>query len=62
MVLCAMGAAAQGSVKGHVLDKQTNEALQFVNVRVLQGEKLVKGAITDVRSANCLISTQNESW
>ena len=48
MVLCAVGAMAQsGSVKGRVLDKQTDEALQFVNVRVMKGETLVKGAITD---------------
>ena len=48
MVLCTLGARAQGSVKGRVLDKQTDEVLQFVNVRVMQGTKLVKGAITDI--------------
>jgi outer membrane receptor protein involved in Fe transport len=50
MVLATVSAAAQGSgsVKGRVLDKQTDEALQFVNVRIMQGEKLVKGATTDV--------------
>ncbi|MCR4583935.1 MAG: TonB-dependent receptor [Prevotella sp.] len=42
---------AQGSVKGKVIDRQTNEALQFVNIRVTQDEKLVKGAITDVDGA-----------
>ena len=47
MALGAMSAAAQGSVKGRVLDKQSDEALQFVNVRVMRGETLVKGAITD---------------
>ena len=42
-------AAAQGTVKGKVLDKQTNEVLQFVNIRVSQAGtgKMVKGAITD---------------
>lgn len=38
---------AQGSVRGKVLDKQTDEALQFVNIRITQGERLVTGAITD---------------
>ena len=40
---------AQGIVKGKVLDKQSNEALQFVNIRVSQAAsgKLIKGAITD---------------
>ena len=48
MVLGTVSAAAQGgSVKGRVLDKQTDEALQFVNIRILKGETLVKGAITD---------------
>lgn len=44
-------ALAQGTVKGRVLDKQTNEVLQFVNVRVSQAAtgKMVKGAITDTK-------------
>ncbi len=44
-----VAAAAQGTVKGKVLDRQTNEALQFVNIRVSQAgtDKMVKGAITD---------------
>ena len=42
---------AQGNVKGKVIDKQTDEALQFVNVRVMKGDKLVKGAITDVNGS-----------
>ncbi len=42
---------AQGTVKGRVLDKQTNEVLQFVNIRVTQSAtgKMVKGAITDAK-------------
>ena len=46
---CALVAWAQGSVKGKVLDKQTNEALQYVNIRVAEAVsgKLVKGGITD---------------
>ena len=35
-------------MKGKVIDKQTDEALQFVNIRVMQGDKLVRGAITDI--------------
>ena len=38
---------AQGTVRGRVIEKQTNEALEFANVRVLQGTKFIKGAITD---------------
>lgn len=42
-------ASAQGSVKGKVLDKQTDEVMEFVNVAVeTPAGKLVKGAITDV--------------
>lgn len=50
-LVCAAAAWAQGVVKGKVLDKQTNEAVQFVNVRVTQAgtDKMVKGAITDVK-------------
>ena len=41
-------ATAQGSVRGKVIDKQTDEVLQFVNVAVENtAGKLVKGAITD---------------
>src|SRR5574344_216387 len=50
-ICCTLGVMAQGSVKGRVMDKQTDEALQYVNVRVMQGAKLVKGAITDVNGS-----------
>ena len=43
----SLTALAQGSVRGRVLDRQTDEGLPFVNIRVVQGAKLVKGAITD---------------
>ena len=49
--LCAVQVGAQGVVKGKVIDRQTDESLQFVNVRISQGDKLVKGAITDVDGA-----------
>ena len=51
LIWCALGAEAQGVVKGKVIDRQTDEALQFVNIRVSQGSKLVKGAITDIDGA-----------
>lgn len=51
--MVAAAAVAQGLVKGKVLDKQTNEVLQYVNVTVEQAAsgKMVKGAITDIDGA-----------
>lgn len=47
-ILGVTTAFAQGSVKGKVIDKQTDEAMQFVNVAVqTSAGKLIKGAITD---------------
>jgi len=53
MMLCAAGAwAQQGLVRGKVLDRQTDEPLQFVNVRVTDGQgKLAGGGMTDVKGA-----------
>lgn len=49
----AIAALAQGSLKGKVMDKQTNEALQFVNIRVTNNAtaKMVKGTVTDADGA-----------
>lgn len=49
MLACTMAALAQGTVKGRVLDKQTNDVLQFVNIRLTDSKsgKMIKGAITD---------------
>ena len=50
LVLSTVVALAQGSVKGHVLDKKSDESLEFVNVAVYQQgdtSKILKGAITD---------------
>ena len=46
--MCAM--ASDGVVKGKILDKTTNEALGFVNVRVTRrnSTELVKGDVTDI--------------
>ena len=35
-LVSAMGMSAQGMVRGLVADKQTDEVLQFVNVRVME--------------------------
>ena len=47
MLLLTVVAWAQGTVRGHVVEKQTNEGMEFANVRVLQGSKFIKGAISD---------------
>ena len=55
VILCVATVAtmAQGALKGKVIDKQTNEALQFVNVKVEQASngKMLKGAITDANGS-----------
>lgn len=49
IIISTIAAFAQGSVRGKVLDKQTDEPMEFVNVVVeTPAGKLVKGAITDV--------------
>ena len=41
---------AQGTVRGKVMDRQTDEALQFVNVRVTDAQgKVAGGGMTDVK-------------
>lgn len=47
--LATVALSAQGLVRGRVLDKQTEEALSFVNVKVLQkgSDVFVKGTVTD---------------
>lgn len=51
MMISAVAASAQGTVKGKIVDRQTNEVLPYVNVRVSQRgtDKMVKGAISDER-------------
>lgn len=52
LVLVAVMAAAQGSVRGRVLDKQADEAMQYVNVKVVDAQgKLVRGGVTDVKGS-----------
>jgi outer membrane receptor protein involved in Fe transport len=52
MMLCAVGAQAQGTVRGHILDKQTDEVMQFVNIKVTDSTgKMAGGAMTDVKGS-----------
>lgn len=57
-------AAAQGSVKGKVLDKQSNVALQFVNVKVNNAAtgKMVKGTVTDASGGFNITGLANGSY
>lgn len=50
--LCSTVMLAQGNVRGKVLDKQNDEVLQFVSVRVTDADgKLVGGGMTDVKGS-----------
>jgi hypothetical protein len=50
LMMMAAGVQAQGVVRGHVIDKQSDESLQFVNVKVSDAtSKMVAGGITDVK-------------
>jgi len=52
LFLCvALGMQAQGVVRGRVIDKQTDESMQFVNVKLSKAANgdLVRGAMTDVK-------------
>ena len=51
-------------MRGKVLDKQTNEALQFVNVKVTPAgsDQLVKGGITDATGSFNFTGLQNGSY
>ena len=52
MLCCIQAAMSQGVVRGHVLDKQNDEALQFVNVKVTDAAgKIAGGAMTDAKGA-----------
>ena len=50
LLACTVSLLAQGVVRGKVLDKQNDEVLQFVNVRVTGADgKLAGGGMTDVK-------------
>ena len=50
MTVTAIGMRAQGIVRGHILDRQTDEVMQFVNIKVTDANgKMVGGAMTDIK-------------
>ena len=50
MLVSTVSIMAQGNVKGKILDKQSDEALQFVTIRVTDANgKLAGGGMTDVK-------------
>ena len=53
LLFSTMAASAQGVVRGRVFDKQNDEALSFVAVKVFKqgSEQLVKGAVTDTEGS-----------
>jgi outer membrane receptor protein involved in Fe transport len=52
LLLSVAGVYAQGIVRGKVLDRQTDEVLQFVNIRVTDTEgKVVGGVMTDMNGS-----------
>ena len=51
-LLCSIIAQAQGLVKGRILDRQNDEVMQFVNIRITDANgKHAGGAITDVKGS-----------
>lgn len=64
LVVGAITAVAQGTVKGKVLSKSTNEPLEFINVTVMQkGQtKILKGAITDMSGNFNIVGLPNGSY
>ena len=62
LMLSTVVSWAQGTVRGNVLDRQTDSGLEFVNVRVLQGTKFVKGAITDEEGSFTINGLGNGSY
>lgn len=63
VIVVSMTVFAQGSVRGKVLDKQTDEVMEFVNVVVqTPAGKLVKGAITDVSGQFHITGLQDGSY
>ena len=63
LIISAVIAFAQGTVRGKVLDKQTDDPMEFVNVVVeTPAGKLVKGAITDVSGQFIISGLQDGSY
>ncbi|MBP3789394.1 MAG: TonB-dependent receptor [Prevotella sp.] len=52
MTITTIGMQAQGIVRGHIMDRQNDEAMQFVNIKVTDANgKMAGGAITDVKGS-----------
>lgn len=62
--VCAVTATAQGTVKGKVLSKSTNEPLEFINVTVThKGDtKILKGVITDMSGSFVISGLGNGNY
>ncbi len=63
-LMSACAYAQHGTVKGKVLDRQTDESLEFVNIKVSRAgeEKLFKGAITDVEGSFSISGLPNGNY
>ena len=63
-VIFALASAAQGVVKGTILDKNSGEPLEFINVTVShQGQtKILKGAITDIEGKFSISELANGNY
>lgn len=62
LIFCTIIALAQGSVKGKVHDKQSNDVLQYVNVKVSKNGKMVKGAITDANGSFHIVGLSDGTY
>ena len=52
LIISVTGIKAQGIVRGHVLDRQTDEVMQFVNIKVTDATgKMVGGCMTDIKGS-----------
>ena len=63
LLLSTIAIHAQGVVRGHVFDKQSDEALQFVSVHVTDNSgKLVGGGMTDIKGQFNIKGLKNGSY
>ena len=51
LLLTVNGTLLAAQVTGKVIDQATKQAIDFANVSVLQGERMVTGTITDATGA-----------
>lgn len=63
LLACALTLSAQGQVKGKVIDKQSDEALQYVNVTITNvAGKMIKGTVTDIKGSFSLDGISNGNY